>query len=224
MQTTIRTIIVEDHPDYREGVRFAMETEPDIELYATFGTAERALQSIRKAAEDSEPQPDIILLDLQLPGMSGLEAIPLFREHSPQSHLIVLSQSEKEADVLRAISSGASGYLLKNSPLSKITEGIRTVMQGGASLDASVARHILDSLQAQHTPLETINKKLTKREMQILELVSRGMVKKEISDELKIAMPTVATHVRHIYEKLGVSNAPSAINKAHRAGLLPPEG
>ncbi|MGB2266926.1 MAG: response regulator transcription factor, partial [Akkermansiaceae bacterium] len=81
MQTTIRTIIVEDHPDYREGVRFAMETEPDIELYATFGTAERALQSIRKAAEDSEPQPDIILLDLQLPGMSGLEAIPLFREH-----------------------------------------------------------------------------------------------------------------------------------------------
>lgn len=222
MQSKIKVIIVEDHPDYREGVRFALETEQDIDLYATFGTAERALQSIKKAAKQG-PRPDIILLDLRLPGMSGLEAIPRFRELLPDTQVLVLSQSDDEADVLRAISSGASGYLLKNAPLSKITEGIRTVMQGGASLDANVARHILESIQAQNAPLEVIARKLTKREMQILKLVSEGMVKKQISQHLNIATPTVATHVRHIYEKLGVSNAPAAINKAHRAGLLPPE-
>lgn len=220
MKPAIRVIIVEDHPDYREGVRFALETEPDIELYATFGTAERALKSIKEAAADRLP--DVILLDLNLPGISGLEAIPLFREHSPKSHLLVLSQSDAEADVLQAITTGASGYLLKSAPLNKITEGIRTVMAGGASLDANVAKFILSTMQNQQLPAEQ-SAKLSRREMQVLELISEGLIKKEISDRLKISTPTVATHVRHIYEKLGVPNAPAAIGKAFRTGILPPE-
>jgi DNA-binding NarL/FixJ family response regulator len=214
-------MIVEDHPDYREGVRFALETEPDIELYATFGTAERALQSIAET-EDKTELPDVVLLDLMLPGMSGLDAIPLFKQRAPDTHLLVLSQSDKEADVLRAISSGASGYLLKNASLNAISDGIRTVMAGGASLDASVAKFILESMRKQR-PDAGEAARLTKREMQVLQLVSEGQVKKQISHSLGISPPTVATHVRHIYEKLGVSNAPSAISKAYRTGLLPPE-
>lgn len=221
MTTNIRVIIVEDHPDYREGVRFALETEPDIELYATFGTAERALQSIAET-EDKAELPDVVLLDLMLPGMSGLDAIPLFKQRTPDTHLLVLSQSDNEADVLRAISSGASGYLLKNASLNAISDGIRTVMAGGASLDASVAKFILESMRKQR-PDAGEAARLTKREMQVLQLVSEGQVKKQISHSLGISPPTVATHVRHIYEKLGVSNAPSAVSKAYRTGLLPPE-
>ena len=224
MNIPIRVMIVEDHPDYREGVRFAMETEPDIDLYATFGTAERALKSIEQAAKDTRDQlPDVVLLDLILPGMSGLDAIPLFKERTPDTHLLVLSQSDKETDVLRAIGSGASGYLLKNASLNAISDGIRTVMAGGASLDASVAKFILENMRKQR-PEAGEAARLTKREMQVLQLVSEGLLKKEISDKLGISVPTVATHVRHIYEKLGVQNAPAAVTKAFRSGILQPEG
>lgn len=221
MPTNIRVMIVEDHPDYREGVRFALETEQDFELYATFGTAERALQSISETKDKTE-LPNVILLDLMLPGMSGIEAIPLFKKHTPDTHLLVLSQSEDESDVIKAISMGASGYLLKNASLNTIIEGIRTVMAGGASLDAKVAKYILNNVQKQR-PDSANAARLTKREMQVLQLISEGQVKKQISHSLGISPPTVATHVRHIYEKLGVSNAPSAISKAYQTGLLPPE-
>jgi DNA-binding NarL/FixJ family response regulator len=134
----------------------------------------------------------------------------------------VLSQSEDKSDVIKAISMGASGYLLKNASLNTIIDGIRTVMAGGASLDAKVAKYILNNVQKQR-PDSANAARLTKREMQVLELISEGQVKKQISHSLGISPPTVATHVRHIYEKLGVSNAPSAISKAYRTGLLPPE-
>lgn len=158
-----------------------------------------------------------------LPGMSGIEAIPLFKKHTPDTHLLVLSQSEDESDVIKAISMGASGYLLKNASLNTIIDGIRTVAAGGASLDAKVAKYILNNVQKQR-PDSANAARLTKREMQVLQLVSEGLLKKEISDKLGISVPTVATHVRHIYEKLGVQNAPAAVTKAFRSGILPPEG
>ncbi len=210
--------MVEDHPDYREGIRFALETVNDIELIHTFGTAERALRNVQDA--DKSTTPDVILVDLNLPGMSGLEAIPWFKQYAPNTHLIVLSQSDKEADVLQAISAGASGYLLKNASLDEITDGIRTVMSGGATLDAGIAKYILSALQGK--PLQSTESiTLSDREMEVLGLIGEGLLKKEISDRLKISMPTVATHVRHIYEKLEVQNAPAAISKAFRTGLLP---
>jgi DNA-binding NarL/FixJ family response regulator len=218
MKKTIRVIMVEDHPDYREGIRFALETVDDIELKHTFGTAERALRNVQDS--NNSTAPDVVLLDLNLPGMSGLEAIPWFKQYVPNTHLIILSQSDKEADVLEAISSGAAGYLLKNASLDQITDGIRTVMTGGATLDASIAKFILTTLQGKpRQSTESIT--LTDREMEVLGLIAEGLLKKEISDRLKISMPTVATHVRHIYEKLEVQNAPAAINKAFRTGILP---
>ena len=132
---------------------------------STFGTAERALQSIAETKDKAE-LPDVVLLDLMLPGMSGLDAIPLFKQRTPDTHLLVLSQSDKEADVLRAISSGASGYLLKNASLNAISDGIRTVMAGGASLDASVAKFILDSMRKQR-PDAGEAARLTKREIKV---------------------------------------------------------
>lgn len=213
----IRLIMVEDHPDYREGIRFALETVDDIELTQTYGTAERALRNLQDCKHNTAP--NVVLLDLNLPGMSGLEAIPWFKQYVPNTHVIVLSQSNKEADVLQAISSGAAGYLLKNASLDQITDGIRTVMAGGATLDTSIAKFILTTMQKK-PQLSTEQIKLSDREMEVLGLIGEGLLKKEISVRLNISMPTVATHVRHIYEKLEVQNAPAAITKAFRAGLL----
>jgi DNA-binding NarL/FixJ family response regulator len=218
MKQTIRVIMVEDHPDYREGIRFALETVGDIELLHTFGTAERALRCVQEPRANTAA--DVILLDLNLPGMSGLEAIPWFKQYAPKTHVIVLSQSDAEADVLEAICAGAAGYLLKNASLSEITDGIRTVMSGGATLDVNIAQYILTALQTKPRPTsDSIT--LTEREMQVLELLGEGLQKKEISERLQISTATVATHVRHIYEKLGVQNAPAAISKAFQSGILP---
>jgi len=218
MKRKIRVMMIEDHPDYREGVKLALETESDIELLYTFGTAERALRSFQSIQERREP--DVVLLDLNLPGMSGLEALPFFRSAVPSAKIIVLTQSDHPADVLEAIRCGAAGYLLKSASLDKITDSIRTVIFGGASIDPQVASYIL-SLMQRSPGKAKIDIPLSERETEVLVLLSEGLLKKQISDRLKISEPTVATHVRHIYEKLEVQNAPAAISKAYKAGILP---
>jgi DNA-binding NarL/FixJ family response regulator len=134
----------------------------------------------------------------------------------------VLTQSDREADVLRATALGAAGYLLKSSTVSQIKEGIRTVVAGGASLDPTVARFLMNNLQAR-LPKAKLEGTLTDRELEILALLAEGLVKKEIGDRLGISYPTVDSHVQHIYEKLNVHNAPAAVNIAHRLGIFPPE-
>jgi len=152
----------------------------------------------------------------------ALEAMPFLRQTVPDARIVVLTQSDREADVLRAIRLGAAGYLLMSSSVKQITEGIRTVMEGGASLDPGVARFIPRTLQAK-PPAREVERPLSEREMEILTLLAQGLVKKEIAGRLGIGMSTVVTHVSHIYEKLNASNAPSAIHKAHHLGLFSPD-
>ncbi len=220
MGKRINVMIVEDHPEYREGIKLALESSSTINMTGAFGTAERALRNLQKRRIDV---PDIILLDLNLPGMSGIEAIPAFLALSPTVKIIALTQSDREADVLAAISAGASGYLLKSATLDQITDGIETVMNGGAPLDAGVAGLILNTLKAA-LPEKEANNLLTVREREILGCLADGLVKKEVADELDISITTVATHVKHIYEKLNVQNAPAAVAKAFRLGLFSPHG
>lgn len=220
MKRKTRIILIEDHPEYRKVLEFALEEEADMELVSKFGAAEVALRHLQDMSTRKEA--DIILLDLNLPGMSGLEAIPYLKTSLPAAEIIILTQSDKEADVLRAIQSGAAGYLLKSSSMQEIAQGIRTVISGGATLDANVARFIMQAVQAQ-TPNVTSEKVLSEREMEILTLLAEGLVKKEIADRLCISSHTVVSHIRHIYEKLNVQNAPSAVNKAYRLGLFPPK-
>ena len=213
----IHVLMIEDHPDYRKVISLGMETEEDIDIVNTFGTAERALRSMDYQRE--QPSPDVILLDLNLPGMSGLDALPWLRKSKPAAKVIVLSQSDQEEDILEAISAGAAGYLLKSASLDEITEAIRTVHSGGASLDSGVAKFILDKMQKK-TPTCKF-RDLSSRELEILTLLGEGLLKKEIADHLKISTATVATHVRNMYDKLEVQNAPAAISKAYQAGILP---
>lgn len=217
MKQKIRVMLVEDNPEYRKVIEIALSDEHDLELISQFGTSEIALRSLQDMSTRKEP--DLVLLDLRLPGMDGLESLPHFLSVLPDTKIIILTQSDNEADILRAISQGASGYLLKSSTIDQITHSLRTVMEGGASLDAGVARFLLETLK-DRLPKQAIENLLTHRELEILTLLGEGLVKKEIADKLNISYTTVDTHVSHIYQKLGVTNAPSAVNKAHRLGLF----
>jgi DNA-binding NarL/FixJ family response regulator len=213
---SIRIMLVEDSAEYRRVIAMAIDDQPDMELVRHFGTTEVALRTLSATAATN--QPDILLLDLRLPGMGGLEAIPLIRKAAPAVRIIVLSQSDEPQDIYRAIAAGVSGYLLKSATLEEIATGIRMVAAGGASLDKHVARYILDAMRPLKTAATPL---LTDREREILELLAEGLVKKEIARRLGIGYATVDTHVSHIYAKLNVANAPAAVSRAYERGILP---
>lgn len=215
-------MLVEDHPEYREVVELALGLEADMELIGEFGTAERALRHLQD--NPGRLVPEVILLDLHLPGIGGLDAIPHFTTLIPTVKIIVLTQSDREEDVLKAISLGAAGYLLKSATVSQIKDGIRTVLKGGASLDARIASLVLSSLKSKLPNDVNKDSPITDRELEVLKLMAEGLPKKNIADKLSISPNTVVTHVTHIYEKLNAQNAPSAIAKAFRLGILEMKG
>jgi DNA-binding NarL/FixJ family response regulator len=215
MNKDIRVIIVEDHPEFRDVLALVLRKEKDIVLLETFGNAELALDFVK----DFDQRPDLVLLDLNLPGLSGLETIPWFRRYAPETKIIVLTQSEREADVLQAIQAGAAGYLLKSNTMDQIIGGIRTVNAGGATLDANLAMFILKKLHA-GLPSTRMETELSKRELEVLVQIASGHSQKTIAANLGISTYTVTDHLKHIYEKLQVKNAPEAIHEAHRRGLF----
>ena len=210
-------MLVEDNLAYRKSITYALNGRDGINLPHQFGTAEIAIQSLLEMGPAKIP--DVVLLDLNLPGMSGLEALPWFKKYIPDANVIVLTQSDAEADVLHAIQEGAMGYLLKSSTVKQIKEAIRSVMDGGSTLDGKVAKFIVTTLN-ERVPKHVQESTLSQRELEILTLLSEGLVKKEIGDRLGIGYSSVATYTRRIYEKLHVVNAPSAVSKAFRAGIL----
>jgi DNA-binding NarL/FixJ family response regulator len=216
MTKNIKIMLVEDHPDYREVIELSLLGEPDMQMISKFGAAEVALRSLEDRSTLTKP--DVILLDINLPGMSGIKALPWIKKYSPTTKVIMLTQSDMEADVVQAIQSGAAGYLLKSASIEEITKGIRTVMANGASLDASVARYLVLAMREQPTVENEVA--LTNREMEILSMLAEGLVKKQVADQLSIGIHTVADHVKRIYTKLEVQNAPSAIHKAHHLGIF----
>ncbi|CAA6677708.1 MULTISPECIES: response regulator transcription factor [unclassified Lentimonas] len=213
----IQIMLIEDNREFREVLEFSLADEPDMEVTNQYSSAEFALRVLHDQPDINIP--DLILLDLQLTGMSGIEAIPRLKKAMPKAQIIILSQSDNEGDVLKAITEGASGYLLKSSTVTQVIEAIRTVMDGGSSLDPRVANYLLKQLRTNLKKTE-VQSLVTNREMEILGLLAEGFVKKEISDKLDISYRTVDTHVRHIYEKLNVNNGPAAVNAAHKLGLF----
>ncbi len=218
--TPAKVILIEDNHEYRKAVTIALERIKQIELVAKYGTAEEALREIQN--NPLLQSLDVVLLDLNLPNLTGLESIPWIRKYAPQAKIIILTQSEKKADVLSALQIGASGYLLKSSNIRQIKEAITTAIKGGASFDGKISNHILAQLQ-ENPPKVILNEELSERELQVLQQLSQGSTKKEIAKALKISPHTVASHVKHIYEKLAVLNGPAAISKAYEAGILPLE-
>jgi len=216
MNDQIKIMLVEDNQEYSEVIKLAISRRDGMELTAAFTTAEIALRSLRSEEYIS---PHIILLDLRLPGMGGLEALPYFKEMTPEAKIIILSQSDAESDISEAISKGASGYLLKSSTIAQIKDGIRAVAEGGVILDPTVAKFVLQEYKS-NRPILSVNKALSNRELEVLGLLAEGKVKKEIGDTLSISYGTVDTHIRRVYQKLDVNNAAGAVSMAFRMGIL----
>ena len=216
MNDEISILLVEDSASYARVIQRALGGDPKIGKVIQVGTAEMALRNLDNPAEEL---PDLILLDLSLPGMDGIEAIPHFQRTSKESKIIVLTQSDREEDVLKAVSSGATGYLMKSSTSRQILEAVHSVMAGKAALDSEVSKYVLDALQKQPPKIE-LEQNLSKREMDTLILMAEGLSRKEIADRMGIGITTVVTNINRIYTKLEVNNAPAAVSKAYRSNLL----
>jgi len=212
--TLTKIWILEDHEVFAKQMRRRLNTEADMDCSYHFCHPDDLFDKLRFTHE----RPDIMLLDLGLPRRDGLEVMAELRAALPLIKVIILTASDERERVYRAICNGASGYLLKTADPDEIVAGIRDVMQGAAALSASLAKMILEGF-ASHGPVKQIEP-LTHREEDVLRLLVRGLIKKEIADELEISQHTVDMHLRSVYRKLHVRSQTEAVSKALRQGIV----
>jgi DNA-binding NarL/FixJ family response regulator len=205
----IRLLLVDDHPIVREGLAAVLEDEPDFAMVGSVGSAEEALTRL------AQDRADIILLDLELPGVSGVEAIPQILGAAPGARIIVFTAYDTEERVLGAIRAGARGYLLKGAGADEIALAIRAVHRGESHLTPRVAARVVAEVSA-----PTRGATLTDRERQVLRLIAEGQSTKQIARALSITARTVKFHVASIFNKLGVSTRAEAVARAAQRGLL----
>lgn len=205
----IRVLIVDDHPVVREGLVAALEDVSDIRIAGAVGSAEEALRIVGTA------RPDVILLDLELPGLGGIEAIPRLAAARPGAGIVVLTAYDADERVLGAVRAGARGYVLKGASIEEIARAIRTVHGGGSYLASPVAAKVLSELRSPRRAAV-----LSAREHAVLRDVAAGRSTKQIARALGITERTVKFHVSSIMNKLGAGNRAQAVAEAARRGLL----
>jgi DNA-binding NarL/FixJ family response regulator len=205
--TPITVCIVEDLEEVRNGLAAIINMTEGFKVLQSFGTAEDALEQLNKL------KPDIVIMDINLPGMSGIDCIRQAREKSPTIQFIMFTIYENSDVVFQALEAGATGYLLKNSTAAKIIESLRELHQGGSPMNAEIAKKLV--LRFQKTPFSKNEYHLTPKEQQVLDLMAKGYLYKEIADELNNTVNTIKQHIRNIYEKLHVQNKAEAINKIY---------
>jgi NarL family two-component system response regulator LiaR len=209
--TAIRVLIADDHAVVRQGLRTFLELQDDIEVVADVADGEAAL----RAAEEHEP--DVVLMDLVMPGGGGVEAIRALRKARPEARVLVLTSFLDDDKVFPAVRAGAAGYLLKDVEPAELVRAIRTVDDGEALLHPAVAARLMEEFSETERPAEEA---LTAREREVLELIARGLPNKLIARDLEIAEKTVKTHVSSILSKLGLTDRTQAALYAVRAGLI----
>jgi DNA-binding NarL/FixJ family response regulator len=204
---SITLAIVEDLDEVRDGLKNFIGLSSDFKILDTFKTAEEALYDIPKL------KPDIVIMDISLPGMNGIECIRQVKEKSPRTQFMMFTVYENDEKVFEALKAGASGYLLKNTGLVQLIEALKELHSGGSPMSANIARKLVTVFRNKEKDAEPVEA-LSHRENEILQLLSRGLLYKEIADQLSIATGTVRQHIHKIYEKLHVQNRTEAINKA----------
>lgn len=206
--------IIDDHGAFRKTLAQILKgIVPALEI-RQFGSCEQALQGM---AEGEAPQ--LLLLDIQLRGMSGLDGIPLFKQRSPQTCVVVLTVFEDDEKLFKAICAGANGYVLKTQSALEISSAVETALEGGSPMTPRIARRVLDMF-ARFAPKKNPDYGLSAREIEVLQFVVEGLLKKEIAARLQLSVHTVDAYLRRIYEKLHVNSRSGAISKALKENLI----
>jgi DNA-binding NarL/FixJ family response regulator len=213
---SIRVIIVDDQELFRRGLTMLLAAEPDIEVVGEAGDGQEGVALAESAA------PDVVLLDVRMPRLSGIEACQAIKELVPSAKLIMLTVSDEEADLYEAVKSGASGYLLKDSSIEQVAQAVRVVADGQSLISPSMAVKLIDEFKAlsRPDPQGSGALRITDRELQVLRLVATGMNNRDIAAELFISENTVKNHVRNILEKLQLHSRMEAVMYAVREKLL----
>lgn len=207
-----RVWLVEDNERLRRTLRASIDNLEGISCDGDFGNLEDAFAELPKA-----DAPNVLLLDIGLPGVDGITGLPKLKSLAPSTRVVILTVFDDKDRVFKAVCAGADGYLLKTSSVDRIGDAIREVAAGGASMNPEIARKVLDTLTKQSKPSET---SLTDREQDVLRQVVRGLTKKEIARELELSQHTVDSHLRNIYQKLHVNNRAGAVAAALRDNLV----
>lgn len=204
----IGIFIIEDDPIILESLKSIIETEPEFKYCGGCNSAEEGIATLENI------HPDVLLLDISLPGMNGLSAIPIINDLQPDLNILILTVHEDTDTVFSALRNGAVGYLLKGYSMQSVFNGIKEVINGGAPISPSIARSIIDTFRVENIPV------LSTREMQVLQKLGNGSNNSQIAKELYVSTNTIKAHVKSIYKKLHVHTRVGAVKTALRKGLI----
>jgi RNA polymerase sigma factor (sigma-70 family) len=206
----IKVSIVEDNDQFRSTLGNVINRSEGFKCIGQYGSAEEALEEIPKNV------PDVVLMDINLPGMNGVECVARLKKLCPDTQIVMLTVYEDTDNIFNALKAGATGYLLKRTTREELLEAIRDVYRGGSPMTTHIARKVVQSFQRMESSSPT--EALTAREQEVLECLAKGFLYKEIADKLGISYETVRTHIRRIYEKLQVRSRTEAVAKFLKSG------
>jgi len=209
----IKILIVDDHPVVREGIGSMLKREPDFKIV---GEASNGLEAIEKVRELI---PDVVLMDLRMPELDGVEAITRIRAEKPEVKFIILTTYSDDEYIFKGLAAGARAYLLKDAPRDQLFKAIRAVSQGESLIQPVVASRVLDKL-AELSKKSPSSETLSEREIEVLGLMAKGASNKDIGDQLSITQSTVKTHITSIFQKLNVATRTEAVTTALRRGII----
>jgi DNA-binding NarL/FixJ family response regulator len=203
---SIKVSVVEDQDPLRQTMARVLNRAEGFECISTFASAEEALAGL------PQDPPQVVLMDINLPGMNGVECVRQLKQKVPQLQIMMLTVYEDTENIFNALAAGASGYMLKRTPRAELLEAIREVHRGGSPMTTHIARKVVQSFQ-KPAPAAAVTESLSQREQEVLDGLAQGLINKEIADKLGISPETVHTYIRRIYEKLQVRSRAEAVAK-----------